>query len=171
MSLDRPPTSLMIGVSACLMGERTRYDGTDKRDAVVLELALHFELWAICPEVGAGLAAPREPMRLVRAPKGLALRGVTSRADHTALLEAYVALHLEEIATRHLAGFVLKNRSPSCGRAAVPIWDESGAPCGSGAGLYAAALMRHYPDLPIIEAEDLHNEARRREFIAAVSRK
>src|SRR5438045_2047378 len=61
--VDRP----RIGVSACLLGERVRYDGRDKRDAWLVDvLGPQVEWVPVCPEVEAGLGTPREPMNLGR---------------------------------------------------------------------------------------------------------
>ena len=62
MTADR---KLRIGASACLLGERTRYDGGDRRDAFLTQtLAPHAVYVALCPETRAGLEVPREPIRL-----------------------------------------------------------------------------------------------------------
>src|SRR4051812_50150982 len=69
MSGDRP----RVGVSACLLGQRVRYDAGHKRDPFLTEvLGQHVEWVEVCPEVEAGFGTPREPMRLV-------LRGAEAR--------------------------------------------------------------------------------------------
>lgn len=66
---------ILVGVSACLLGEPVRYDGADQRDAYVCgELALQFPLVPICPEVELGLGVPRRPIRLVRTERGVRVR-------------------------------------------------------------------------------------------------
>ena len=58
---------LWVGISACLLGERVRYDGGHKKNALVTEtLGPHVEWVAICPEVELGLPIPRPAMDLVR---------------------------------------------------------------------------------------------------------
>ena len=64
MSGDRP----RVGISACLLGERVRFDAGHKRDAFLTDvLGRHVEWVEVCPEVEAGFGTPREPMRLVLA--------------------------------------------------------------------------------------------------------
>ena len=58
---------IRIGVSSCLLGAEVRFDGRHKRDPFISEvLGRHFEFLPICPEVGAGMGVPREPVNLVR---------------------------------------------------------------------------------------------------------
>ena len=59
---DRP----RIGVSSCLLGERVRYNGGDKRDAWLVDVLGRDVDWVpVCPEVEAGFGTPREPMEIV----------------------------------------------------------------------------------------------------------
>ena len=59
------PKSIRIGVSACLMGEKVRYDGDHRRDRLLTQMIGQFVEWVpVCPEVECGLPVPREPMRL-----------------------------------------------------------------------------------------------------------
>ncbi len=54
-----------IGVSACLLGERVRYDGGHKLDRLLIDaLGEDVTYVPVCPEVECGLGVPREAMRL-----------------------------------------------------------------------------------------------------------
>ena len=65
-----------LGISACLLGERVRFDGGHKRDPFLVETLGRFVDWVpVCPEVESGMEAPRESMRLVQA--GLEIRLLT----------------------------------------------------------------------------------------------
>ncbi len=55
-----------ILVSACLLGDKTRYDGKDNFFPFLNELAKKYELVPFCPEVEAGLSIPRSPAEIVR---------------------------------------------------------------------------------------------------------
>ena len=69
-------SDILIGVSACLLGEQVRHDGGHKRNAFLLEeLAPHVRFVPVCPEVGIGLGAPRESIRLVRRDDRIRLPG------------------------------------------------------------------------------------------------
>ena len=55
-----------IGISACLLGHKVRYDGGDKRDAFLTDTFGRYVRWMpVCPELEAGMGVPREPVRLV----------------------------------------------------------------------------------------------------------
>ena len=52
-------SKLKVGVSSCLLGEKLRWNGEDKRDAVLLdELNKLFEYVSVCPEVEVGMGPP-----------------------------------------------------------------------------------------------------------------
>ena len=56
---------IRLGISACLLGQKTRYDGSHQFDALLADTFGGFVEWvAVCPEVEYGLPVPREKMRL-----------------------------------------------------------------------------------------------------------
>jgi uncharacterized protein YbbK (DUF523 family) len=147
-----------VGVSACLLGEEVRYDGRHKRSRAVVELVGPEVDWvAVCPEVEVGMPVPREPVLLTGDPPRMV--GATSGTDHTDAMVRFAEARIAALGP--LDGYVLKSRSPSCGLEAVP-----GSPTGSG--LFAAALRRLRPDLPLAEETGLEEEDRLRAFLAAV---
>ena len=53
-------------VSACLLGEKVRYDGQHKYDSFLVEELGRFVEWEpICPESDCGMPTPRASMHLV----------------------------------------------------------------------------------------------------------
>ena len=63
---------ITLGISACLLGEKVRYDGQHKLDRYLRdELGKHVRYVPVCPEVECGLPVPREAMHLVAAPDGV----------------------------------------------------------------------------------------------------
>jgi uncharacterized protein YbbK (DUF523 family) len=168
----RERLDLRIGISACLLGERVRYDGGHRRDAALVEaLGAVATLVPVCPEVEIGLGTPREPIRLERRGGALRLVAPGSGADHTDAMRRYSARRLEDLAALDLSGFVLKARSPSCGLESVPVHEESGPadlPPGSGRGLFAEALLARFPDLPVEEEGRLADPDARARFIERV---
>jgi uncharacterized protein YbbK (DUF523 family) len=154
---DRP----RIGVSACLLGERVRYDGGDKRSAwLVDELGPRVEWVPVCPEVEAGFGTPREPMKLVRGDAGIVLTGARPRPNLTATLRAYSERRVDELAAAGLDGYVLKAGSPSCAIESTPDV--------AGPGLFAEALMRRMPELPVVDEQQLSDASARRRFVDRV---
>ena len=155
-----------IGISACLLGEPVRYNGGDKRHAWLVEVLGPTVEWvAVCPEVEIGLGTPRDMIDLVQvSPRDVRLQMRRTRTDLTSRMEEYATRRVEELAALRLSGYVLKSGSPSCGARDVPIVDSPDA----GRGLFAAVLMRRFPDLPIVEERDLEAPARRDAFVARV---
>lgn len=79
-----------VGISACLLGRRVRYDGRDKFDPLPAEaLAGRIEWVPVCPEVESGLPVPREPIQLEGDPAAPDLRGVRSHAELTGTMCAF----------------------------------------------------------------------------------
>ena len=83
---------LRLGASACLLGKPVRFDGGHKRDTFLTEKLGRFVEWVLCPEEEAGLATPRETMRLVDQGSTTRLVGVRSRRDLTDTLNEFIAL-------------------------------------------------------------------------------
>lgn len=162
-------TPIRIGISTCLLGEHVRFDGGHKRNDFLVETLGRFVEWvSVCPEVEAGLDTPRESMRLVR--KGSEVRLVTGRTgfDHTDRLRRFATKRVSALAKHDLCGYVLKNRSPSCGMERVKIYAGDGAPAGTGRGLFAEELLRAYPNLPTEEEGRLRDPRLRENFIERV---
>lgn len=145
-----------------------RYDGTDRRDAFLVDvLGQQVEWVRVCPEVEVGMGTPRETVRLVRS--GGRVRMMTTRTlhDYTDVMEQWAARRVDELARENLCGYVLKKNSPSCGLERVPI-DEPDGRRGEGRGLFAEALIRRFPDLPVEDEGRLAEPGVRTAFIERV---
>src|SRR5215510_238973 len=141
---DRSRT-IRVGISACLLGDKVRYDGGDKRDATIIETLGPMVEWVpVCPEVEAGFGTPREPMNLVRTEGGIRLMTVDTVCDVTERLDAYSRRRVSELAFEDLSGYILKKDSPSCGLEGVKVYDAAGSFERSGRGRFAAALLDHF---------------------------
>ncbi len=160
---------IRIGVSACLLGEPVRFDGGHKRSHFVTdELAPFVEFVRVCPEVESGMSTPRPAVRLVRGDEGARMLEVKSGLDHTERMETYAELRVQALLAEDLSGFILKKDSPSCGMTRVKTHGRTGMPIRDGVGLFAGALMRSQPDLPVEEEGRLHDAALRENFIERV---
>lgn len=159
-----------LAISACLLGERVRFDGGHKRDGFLVETLGQFVDWVpVCPEVESGMGAPRESMRLVQH-AGRELRLVTNKTgqDHTGSMRRYARRRLEELAGDDLCGFVLKKDSPSCGLERVKVYGAAGMPVRSGRGLFADALVSRFPLLPVEDEGRLNDPHLRENFVERV---
>jgi uncharacterized protein YbgA (DUF1722 family)/uncharacterized protein YbbK (DUF523 family) len=162
-------TSIRLGISACLLGQQVRFDGGHKRDPFLVETFGAFVEWVpVCPEVELGLGTPREALRLVRKPDGVHMVNTRSGRDISAEMRAWALQRAEALEAEHLAGFVLKKDSPSCGMERVKLYVEGGMAEKQGRGLFAQALMARYPQLPVEEEGRLSDPRLRDNFIERV---
>jgi uncharacterized protein YbbK (DUF523 family) len=166
--MEQQEKKVKLGVSSCLLGEKVRYNGEDKSNPFLVEqLREVAELIPVCPEVGAGFGVPREPVRLVRLAGSAAPRMVTERGgiDLTPRITAWIDEQLEELEKKKLDGFIFKCKSPSCAVKQLPVYDNSGEIAAQGAGLFAAAFMKRFPGLPVVEERDLQDKKAVKDFM------
>jgi uncharacterized protein YbgA (DUF1722 family)/uncharacterized protein YbbK (DUF523 family) len=155
-----------LGVSTCLLGENVRYDGTEKSDPLLLKAFGDDVEWApICPEVECGMTVPRDPMHLADDPDSPRLVTTATGEDQTRRMQTWIRSRLDELAGCDLWGFVLKSRSPSCGTGAVPVLDATGEQAGEAAGLFAAAVAKRFPLLPVADERSLRDDSMWDNFI------
>ena len=128
-----------ILVSACLLGEPCRYDGTGKGEPALEKLhAQGHTLVPVCPEVLGGLPTPRSP-----AERQLDGRVVNREGqDVTGEYRAGAERALEAARTHGCTLAILKERSPSCGRGQIYDGTFSGT-LVPGSGVAARLLEEH----------------------------
>jgi len=160
--------SIRIGVSACLMGKKVRFDGGHKRSSFITDtLANYFDFVCFCPEVAIGMGTPRQTIRLVgdeRSPEAVGARN--PGLNVTRPLRAYGRKVADDISD--LSGFIFKKDSPSCGMQRVKIYSDKGMPQRSGTGLFAKEIMAAHPLLPVEEEGRLNDANLRDNFIMRV---
>jgi uncharacterized protein YbgA (DUF1722 family)/uncharacterized protein YbbK (DUF523 family) len=160
---------IRIGISACLLGQNVRYDGGHKQDPFLTGALGRFVTFVpVCPEVEVGMGVPRPSIRLERAADGIRLRDPRSGADHTDAMRGWAEARVAALGRLDLSGFVLKKDSPSCGMERVRVHGGRGPPARTGVGLFAEALLRRMPLLPVEEEGRLHDLALRESFVERV---
>ena len=156
-----------LAVSSCLLGNPVRYDGSDKKaETVATAMAYHCELQPVCPEVEMNMGVPRETIRSEEDHRGnRLLLGNDSNTDYTARLQPVLDKRLQEFRELGMSGFIFKARSPSCAPGSYPMPDPDGSDDPAPTyGLFAAAVRDHFPLLPMIDEEQLHDHRPRRLF-------
>lgn len=166
----RPTKGLpQLGVSACLAGERVRWNGGHKHDAFITgTLARFFHIIPVCPEVSIGLGVPREPIHLVRSGDTIELEGASKPVRrHSTAMRVFARSFAKE--NKGLCGFVLKKNSPSCGTEKVDLYTEGSKRLSKkGIGAFASDLVEELPLLPTIEETALGDPLKRDHFLAQV---
>lgn len=163
------PEPVRLGISACLLGREVRYDGGHARDRFVTdELGRWVEWVPGCPEVAIGLGTPRPAIRLERRDGEVRLVERGGDEDLTERMRAHAEARVEALRSAGISGYVLKNRSPTCGMERVKVHEGEGAPRRDGVGVFAAVLKERMPHLPLEEEGRLNDAALRENFVARI---
>ncbi|MGO2075236.1 MAG: YbgA family protein [Pseudoalteromonas sp.] len=162
-------SSIKIGISACLAGEKVRFDSGHKKSNFCMdELAKHVDYKRFCPEVAVGLPIPRPTIRQVKVGDTIKV----CRPDGTGDVGPKLTEYGKKIATeqtRELSGFVFCAKSPSCGMERIKIYNEAGTGNTSeGVGFFAEQIMAHNPLLPCEENGRLNDMHLRENFVMRV---
>lgn len=158
-----------LGISACLLGQRVRYDGAHKRDHFLTDtFGRHVEWVPVCPELEAGMGVPRETVRLVGSPLNPRMIAEKSGKDWTMAMNRLAAKRARELAELDISGYVFKKDSPSCGLERVRVYDSNNMPARKGRGLFAARVTKRLPLMPVEEEGRLNDPSLRENFIERV---
>ncbi|MGC9397709.1 MAG: YbgA family protein [Anaerolineae bacterium] len=155
-------------VSKCLGFDHCRYDGSIISDPIVEALRPWVEFIPVCPEVELGLGAPRPPVRLVRVSGEARLLQPATGRDLTDAMRAFAASFLDALPP--VDGFLLKNRSPSCGIKDAKAYaaPEKAPVVEKRPGMFGEAVQARFPDLPIENEGRLTNLTLREHFFTAI---
>ncbi|MBB1488796.1 YbgA family protein [Oceanospirillum sediminis] len=168
-SLLFPENEIRIGISQCLLGSEVRFDGGHKKSRFCTDtLGKYVKYVPVCPEAGAGLGIPREPIRLVdREAEGIRVRGTRSDDDYTEVLESFTQETVPKL--DHLCGYIFLGKSPSCGMERVKVYRLNGHLADvRKSGVFAEAIMETYPALPTEESGRLNDPVLRESFLTRV---
>ncbi len=144
-----------ILVSACLAGERCRYDGFACAVPRVEALVRAGRAVTFCPEVEGGLSTPRPAAELVGGDGRAVLRGEAKvlTADGDDVTDAFITGAKLAVTRARAAGCrcaLLKSKSPSCSMTMVFDGTFSGR-MKPGVGVAAAALAEAGVDVETSE--------------------
>ncbi|MEO0108425.1 MAG: DUF523 and DUF1722 domain-containing protein [candidate division WOR-3 bacterium] len=184
-----------IVISRCIEFDHCRYDGEIITSNFVRKMRPLVDFLPVCPEVEIGLGIPRAAARLIATRREVRLVQPTLARDITVPMRQFVDRFLSSLGTSgalpradpgsqsslvrpgfqvsapwlpgEVDGFILKRRSPSCGTKEVKLYPRnarSGA-SGTGPGIFAAAVMLRFPELPIENEGRLLNLRLREHFL------
>lgn len=99
-----------ILVSACLLGDNTKYNGLNNYTSDIHKLEEYAKFIKVCPEMDGGLSCPRNPSEIIK-DKVVSNKGI----DVTAEYNLGASRSLEMVKKYNIKYAVLKEKSPSCG--------------------------------------------------------
>jgi len=167
--MNQDKTRLKLGISACLLGHKVRFDGGHKIDRFLTDtLGKYVDYVPVCPEVECGLGVPRESMRLVGNPDAPHLVSNHTQKDLTNQMAVWARQRVRELEQENLCGFIFKSKSPSSGMERVKVYDENGVPRNVGVGVFARAFMSYFPLMPVEEEGRLHDPKLRENFVERI---
>lgn len=160
---------IKIGISACLLGEKVRFDGGHKHDRYLTDiLGNFFEFVPSCPEVEIGMGVPRDSVRLVNVSQSIRLIGPKTGTDWTDKMISYSAKLVKKLTSVNFSGYILKSDSPTCGMERVRIYNKDGIPNKNGRGLFAEVFIKENPLIPVEEEGRLNDAKIRENFITRI---
>ena len=129
-----------VAISACLTGEKCRYDATDNRDVRLLGKLEGYELIPFCPENDA-FGSPRPTMDLIETEQGVKAISNLTGADLSPPVQRYAERFFAEHPDIDL--YIGKDRSPSCAVCSARIYDRSKKQISTtGTGLMSEVAAR-----------------------------
>jgi len=164
MGFEKP----RIVSSKCIEFAPCRYNNLMIKSSIVEKLKDYVEFLPVCPEVGIGLGIPRDPIRVVESEGRLELFQPKTGKIFTDEMKQFSESFLESISD--VDGFILKNKSPSCGVKAINIYPsfEDSRPRKDGIGFFAASVSKYFPKLPLEDEGRLRNLVIRENFLTRI---
>ena len=138
------------------------------KSSIINRLKNHADFYPVCPEVEIGLGIPRDPIHLEEDKDQILLIQPSTGSDYTTEMLNFADSFLRSLNV--VDGFILKNKSPSCGVKAVRIYPLGGKarPKTDGIGLFAEAVFRLFPKLPVEDEGRLRNFHLRENFLTRI---
>lgn len=158
-----------IVISKCIEFESCRWNGLMIESSFVKKLKSLVEFIPVCPELEIGLGVPRKPIRVVVKNNKKYLLQNETEADLTNKMNNFANSYLNSL--ENIDGFILKDRSPSCGSKDVKIYPALGkvSPvAGNGSGLFGAQVLSMYSHLAVENEGRLNNFTLRENFLTKV---
>ncbi len=155
-------------ISKCIEFESCRYNGQIISSDFVKKLKENVDFIPVCPEVEIHLGIPRDPIRLVEIDGKVNLIQPSTDKNLTSDMENFSKSFLKSLSD--VDGFILKNKSPSCGVKAVRIYPypENSRPKNDGKGLFASSVYKNCPFTPVEDEGRLRNLQIREDFLTSI---
>lgn len=158
----------VIVMSACLDGDRVRYNGEILHNELVEKLKNFVDIMKVCPEIGIGLGVPRDPIKIYQTEAGYRIYQTKTGLDFTEKMKDFSSRFLDGL--KDVDGFILKGKSPSCGTSGTKIYRDKNAKdiLRMGMGLFAQYVKEKFPLKPAEDELRLKNDEIRHHFLTKV---
>jgi uncharacterized protein YbgA (DUF1722 family)/uncharacterized protein YbbK (DUF523 family) len=158
----------IVIISKCLGFAHCRYDGDMITVPFVKKLEKYVEFRPVCPEVEIGLGIPRKPIRIVETDEKRHLYQPATGKDVTKDMQNFVRTFLDGVT--EVDGFLLKNRSPSCGPGDVKIYPgfENVSRTFRGSGFFGGGILERFPGVPVEDEGRFRNFTIRENFLTSI---
>lgn len=162
------PSKPRVVISKCLGFAACRYNGQEIRSGLVEKLKGEMEFIPVCPEVEIGLGIPREPIRIIEENGEKKLIQPATGKELSETMRKFSTSFLRTL--DRVDGFLLKNRSPSCGFTDVKIYapGEKGMTKGKGSGFFGEAVLKNFPSSAVEDEGRLLNFRIREHYLTKV---
>lgn len=160
----------LIFISKCIEIDHCRYDGSQISSSFVKRLKKHVDILTVCPEVSIGLSIPREAIRIIDDGQERLVYSLTG-TDVTTEMNRFSKDYMTQIKDKKIHGFILKNRSPSCGIRDVKVYKSHGKSMSldyKTSGFFGRAILTHFPEAIIEDEGRLMNYNIREHFLTRV---
>lgn len=154
-----------VVVSKCLGFAACRYNGQMLSSELVEKLRPRVDFIPVCAEFEIGLGVPRDPIRLVQEKGVVKLMQPASGRDVSDEMNRFSEDFLSSLP--NIDGFILKNRSPSCGIKDVKVYSsiQDGASIRRDAGFFGGQVLRKYGALAVEDEGRLKDDGIREHFL------
>ncbi len=158
-----------IFISKCIEFEHCRWNAAIINSPVVAKLKKHVECITACPEKEIGLGIPRKSIRLVKKGRSHCLMQNETGKDITDEMKHYTEKKIALF--KNMDGFILKDRSPSCGVKGIKVYPDIGKVIAlpeKGEGFFGGAIAEKFSYLPIENEGRLTNFSIREYFYTCI---
>ena len=143
-----------VAISACLQGEKCRYDASDNKNELLLEKLKGDRLIPFCPE-DAVFGSPRPTMDLINMTDGYKAICNETAIDLSSPIHTYAKQFFDT--HKDIDLFIGKDRSPSCGVCSSKLYDrDKNLLSFKEAGLMAKEALKR--GIMCVDAEDYQED-------------
>ena len=164
-------TKPKIAVSACLIGQNVRHDGTNAQfQPLSRDWARDYDLIHTCPELEIGLGVPRSETKLVKFDDKISLIDSKSGDNYTEMMLQYAQTQSDYLIESGICGFVFKSGSASCGLSGISVQMHHDKTTSTyGKGLFAMVFTTLNPHIPVIEENLLKSHIQAEHYLSKVA--